>query len=142
MFCCTKIWCQDFIRECENLLLFDGVYDEALATGAWPKKHRHPDPYLRHRYVGFTGFDFAAATENDLPHEQQFLIGIRALTRCQKAKDFFKLLKSEKLSFTHLLTRFVEGDIWNRTLLALVFRQTDGKTYQGKIARTLSAQRF
>ena len=45
---------QDFIRECENLLLFDGVYDEALARlESVAQKHRHPNLYLRHRYVGF-----------------------------------------------------------------------------------------
>ena len=65
-----------------------------------------------------------------------FLIGIRALTRCQKAPIFQTVEEWKKLSFTHLSDALfvVVTYLFTNLLESYVSAQTDGKTYQGKIA--------
>ena len=94
---------QDFIRECENLLLFDGVYDQALSRLESVAQEAQASQSLSEASLGefLQASISAAAPEDELAvHQQQLFDWYQRVIKMPKSRNFFKRLKVEEARFT------------------------------------------
>ena len=131
---------QDFIRECENLLLFDGVYDQALSRLESVAQEAQASQSLSEASLGefLQASISAAAPKDELAVQQQQLFDwYQRVSKMPKSEEFFQTVEEwKKLSFTHLSDALfvVVTYLFTNLLQSYVSAQSDGKTYQGKIA--------
>jgi acetyl/propionyl-CoA carboxylase alpha subunit len=131
---------QDFVRECENLLLFDGVYDQALARLESVAQEAQASQSLSEASLGefLQASLSSAAPEDDLGvHQAQLFDWYQRVSKMPKSAEFFQTVGEwKKLSFTHLSDALfvVVTYLFTTLLQSYVAAQSDGKTYQGKIA--------
>ena len=131
---------QDFIAECENLLLFDGVYDQALSRLESVAQEAQGSQSLSEKSLGefLQGALSAAAPEDSLAeHQTRFFDWYERANKMPKSAEFFQTVEEwKKLSFTHLSDALfvVVTYLFTNLLQSYQGAQRDGKTYQGRIA--------
>ncbi|RZO72190.1 MAG: ATP-grasp domain-containing protein [OM182 bacterium] len=133
----------DFIRECENLLLFDGVYDQAIGRLESIAKEAQSDQVLSKKTVAhfldenIRALDGIADDASLVDAKERLFDWYLRLLKMPKSGDFFRTVEEwKKLSFTHLADAlFVIVTYFFTTLLnSFVVNERDGKNYQGRIA--------
>ena len=90
---------QDFIRECENLLLFDGVYDAALARLESVAQEAQASQSLSEASLGefLQASISAAATESDLAlHQQQLFDWYLRINKMPTSEEYFQSVEAWK----------------------------------------------
>lgn len=144
---------RDFITECENLLLFDSVYDHIIANLDSIAEEAQASQSLSRKSLARlldTTLDLAArgvtlgrAPEGTSPEEQsarlrgQFEDWYLRVMRLPKNTDFFRSVEEwKKASFPHLSdTLFVVvTHLFDVLLYSFIQSERDGKNYQGRIA--------
>ncbi len=137
-----------FSRECENLLLFDSVYDQIIANLDSIAEEAQRSQALAkeslERLINTT-LDLAAAgvtigadtprTEYDL--RVQVLDWYQRVMKAPRGQEFFRAVEEwKKANFPHLSdTLFVVvTHLFTHLLLSYVVAERDSKTYNGKIA--------
>lgn len=141
----------DFIRECENLLLFDSVYDNVLANLDSIAEEAKTDQALSQESLAqlidttlslaSSGVTLSSTTDAVKPsvdqlRDQLFDWYLR-IDRMPKGDEFYRQVEEwKKLSFPHLADAlFVVVTYLFETLLSAHIEATrQGKTYQGRIA--------
>ncbi len=141
----------DFMRECENLLLFDSVYDQILANldsiaaeaqSAQSLSQESLDQLIE------TTLKFAASgvTLGEVEDQaqptagmlrEQFFDWYRRIQKMPKGDDFYRHVEEwKKLSFPHLADALfvVVTHLFESLLNSYEAAQRDGKNYQGRIA--------
>ncbi len=130
----------DFIRECENLLLFDGVYDQALSRLESVAQEAQASQSLSEQSLGefLQGSLQAAVPEDGLAENQTRLLEwYGRVAKMPKSEEFFQTVEEwKKLSFTHLSDALfvVVTYLFTTLLQSYLTAQSEGKPYQGKIA--------
>ncbi|NCF44161.1 MAG: carbamoyl-phosphate synthase large subunit, partial [Proteobacteria bacterium] len=130
----------DFIRECENLLLFDGVYDQALSRLESVAQEAQASQSLSEQSLGeFLQASLQAAVPEDGHAERQIRIfeWYGRVAKMPKSEEFFQTVEEwKKLSFTHLSDALfvVVTYLFTTLLQSYLAAQAEGKPYQGKIA--------
>ncbi|MEM8768321.1 MAG: carboxyl transferase domain-containing protein, partial [Pseudomonadota bacterium] len=143
----------DFIRECENLLLFDSVYDqiianldviaeEAQASQALSRESLSEliDSTLRFAAAGVTfGGDAGQvdARGREVVLSEQMTDWYLRIHRMPKNTEFFRAVEEwKKVAFPHLSDALfvVVTHLFESLLLSFIGAERDGKTYQGRIA--------
>ncbi len=145
---------EDFIRECENLLLFDSVYDqiianldgiaeEAQATQALSKdslgKLIRGTLGLAASGVTLGGEDLAgeSASVRESVLYQQMTDWYLRVQRMPKNTEFFRSVEEwKKVAFPYLSDALlvVVTHLFESLLLSYIQSERDGKNYQGRIA--------
>ena len=142
----------DFITECENLLLFDSVYDQIIANLDRIDEEGQAGQSLSKRSLSElidTTLNLAAqgvtlsAPEASDPQARQAILREQMITwylrthRMPKQIDFFRTVEEwKKVAFPHLSDALfvVVTYLFDHLLLSFIQSERDGKTYQGKIA--------
>jgi acetyl/propionyl-CoA carboxylase alpha subunit/acetyl-CoA carboxylase alpha subunit len=146
---------RDFIAECENLVLFDSVYDQILANlDSIAEEAQSAQSLSRESLAALidTTLGFAAQGitlepgegESDQSAEEvakrlreQFVSWYLRLFKMPRGSDFFRAVEEwKKSSFPHLSdTLFVVvSHLFEALLLSFVQAEREGKSYQGRIA--------
>jgi acetyl/propionyl-CoA carboxylase alpha subunit len=144
----------DFIRECENLLLFDSVYDQIIANLDSIAEEAQASQALSKDSLESlirTTLSFAAEGvtfgEERLRDEtpqvrqamltQQMMDWYLRIQRLPKNTEFFRAVEEwKKVAFPHLSDALfvVVTHLFESLLLSYVQSEQDGKHYQGRIA--------
>ncbi len=143
----------DFIRECENLLLFDSVYDQVIANLDGIAEEAQATQALSRESLAElirSTLSFAAAgitlgeEESRLDASaRQALLGEQMtewylrIQRLPKNTEFFRSVEEwKKLVFPHLADALfvVVTHLFESLLLSYIQSEREGKNYQGKIA--------
>ena len=138
---------EDFIKECENLLLFDAFYDEAIGRLETIAHEAQTDQTLSLESAEklIDGSLSAAGVMLRLPVsdaadsialKNQLFDWYQRILKMPKGVEFFRTVEEwKKLSFAHLADAlFVIVTYFFGTLLnSYVVSQRDGKNYQGRI---------
>ncbi len=141
----------DFIRECENLLLFDSVYDQIIANLDSIAAEAQSDQSLSQASLDQlieTTLRFAASglTLGDVERQAQPTVGMlrdqffdwsQRLEKMPKGTDFYRQVEEwKKLSFPHLADALfvVVTHLFESLLSSYMAAMRDGKQYQGRIA--------
>ena len=142
---------QDFIRECENLLLFDSVYDQiianldSIAAEAQSAQSLSKealanliDTTLNLAASGLTlsGGESEAKPSPEVLREQIIDWYLR-IGKMPKGGDFYRAVEEwKKLSFPHLADALfvVVTHLFESLLSSYIASEREGKTYQGRIA--------
>jgi acetyl/propionyl-CoA carboxylase alpha subunit/acetyl-CoA carboxylase alpha subunit len=144
----------DFIRECENLLLFDSVYDQIIANLDGIAEEAQATQSLSRDSLADliqTTLSFAAQGVtlggDDLAGEpaavrqavltEQMTDWYMRIQRLPKNTEFFRSVEEwKKVAFSHLSdTLFVVvTHLFESLLLSFIQSEQDGKSYQGRIA--------
>ena len=127
----------DFILECQNLLLFDSVYDAVIGSldsiAAEAQANQALSQASLSRLLDQTlgqGADAGAARQRLFDWHQRVI-------KMPKGADFFRAVEEwKKLSFAHLADALfvVVTHVFSVLTHSLITSERDGKTYQGKIA--------
>jgi acetyl/propionyl-CoA carboxylase alpha subunit/acetyl-CoA carboxylase alpha subunit len=145
---------RDFVTECENLLLFDSVYDQIIAnldSIAEEAQSRQAlaktslaqliDTTLGLAATGVTlggrGSGEPAETSETAKLRRQFIDWYLRIARMPKGADFFRAVEEwKKAVFPHLSdTLFVVvTHLFDSLLLSFVQSEREGKAYNGRIA--------
>jgi len=144
---------RDFIAECENLLLFDSVYDQILVNLDTIAEEAQSGQSLSKntlRQLIDAPLEFAAKgitlgalgddrTEKDaaLDLREQFIDWYLRVIRRPKGNEFFRAVEEwKKTSFTHLSdTLFVVvTHLFENLLLSFVLSEREGRAYNGRIS--------
>ncbi|MCP5182681.1 MAG: ATP-grasp domain-containing protein [Pseudomonadales bacterium] len=143
---------EDFIRECENLLLFDSVYDQVIANLDSIAAEAQRNQSLSRDSLGRllnTTLELAAGGitlrarpgqgDGDVARtlRSQFLAWYQRVLKLPKGGDFFRSVEEwKRLSFPHLADALfvVVTYIFDALLSSYVQAEREGKAYQGKIA--------
>ncbi|MEM7097122.1 MAG: biotin carboxylase N-terminal domain-containing protein [Pseudomonadota bacterium] len=141
----------DFIRECENLLLFDSVYDQiianldSIAAEAQSAQSLSKDALsnliettLNLAGSGLTLGDTGAANKvaPDVLREQIIDWYLR-IAKMPKGGDFYRAVEEwKKLAFPHLADALfvVVTHLFESLLASFIASEREGKNYQGRIA--------
>jgi len=142
----------DFMRECENLLLFDSVYDQVIANLDSIASEAQRSQSLSRESLGrllnttlelaasgvTLGSRGAAAGANATTQlRQQVIRWYQRVLKLPKGGDFFRAVEEwKRLSFPHLADALfvVVTYIFESLLNSYVLAENEGKSYQGKIA--------
>lgn len=141
----------DFIRECENLLLFDSVYDQVIANldsiAEEAKTAQALSEESLARLIETTlnlaasGLTMDSVSGGAKPHaellREQMLSWYLRVQKMPKGGDFFRHVEEwKKTSFPHLADALfvVVTYLFESLLSSYVAAQRDGKNYQGRIA--------
>ena len=144
---------RDFITECENLLLFDSVYDHIIANLDSIAEEAQANQSLSRKSLArlldttlnlaARGVTLGKVPEGTSPEEQserlrgQFEDWYMRVMRLPKNTDFFRSVEEwKKASFPHLSdTLFVVvTHLFDVLLYSFIQSERDGKNYQGRIA--------
>ena len=127
----------DFILECQNLLLFDSVYDAVIGSldsiAAEAQANQALSQASLSRLLDQTlgqGADAGAARQRLFDWHQRVI-------KMPKGAEFFRAVEEwKKLSFAHLADALfvVVTHVFSVLTHSLITSERDGKTYQGKIA--------
>ncbi|MEQ8483296.1 MAG: biotin carboxylase N-terminal domain-containing protein [Pseudomonadales bacterium] len=142
----------DFVTECENLLLFDSVYDQIIANLDSIAEEAQAKQALSKSSLAQlldTTLNLAAkgvtlgVVPGDASSEQvaqrlrnQFTLWYRRVMRLPRNTDFFRSVEEwKKASFAHLSdTLFVVvTHLFDVLLFSFIQSERDGKAYQGRI---------
>ena len=141
----------DFVRECENLLLFDSVYDQVIANLDSIAEEARNDQALSESSMSqllettlnlaVSGLTMDPLSETLKPTPEQlqnqivdWYLRVRKATR---GGEFFRQVEEwKKVSFPHLADALfvVVTYLFEHLLAAYIESVQDGKTYQGRIA--------
>ncbi|MEM7003706.1 MAG: biotin carboxylase N-terminal domain-containing protein [Pseudomonadota bacterium] len=141
----------DFIRECENLLLFDSVYDQVIANldtiAEEAKDGQQLSEDALSQLVDTTlGLAASGVTLNSVYADirpsaeqlrEQMIDWYLRVQKMPKGGDFFRQVEEwKKLSFPHLADALfvVVTYVFDTLLQSYISSQRDGKSYQGRIA--------
>ncbi len=143
----------EFIIECENLLLFDSVYDQIIANlDSIAEEAQAGQSLSKESLAELIETTLALAAQGvtlgsvapDLPAEQrvaalreQVIDWYLRIIRLPRDTDFFRSVEEwKKVSFPYLSDALfvVVTHLFESLLLSYIQSERDGKTYQGKIA--------
>ncbi|MEZ5558270.1 MAG: biotin carboxylase N-terminal domain-containing protein [Pseudomonadales bacterium] len=143
---------RDFITECENLLLFDSVYDQIIANLDSIAEEAQSTQALSRRSLSqlidttlslaAKGVTFGDAAQSASPANlaaqlrEQVIDWYLRVMRMQRGADFFRSVEEwKKASFPHLSdTLFVVvTHLFQVLLMSLIQAERDGKSYSGRI---------
>ena len=141
----------DFMRECENLLLFDSVYDQiianldSIAAEAQSAQSLSKDALEKlietTLKLGATGLTVAPMDGSASPSveqlREQFIDWYSRINKMPKGAGFYRNVEEwKKLSFPHLADALfvVVTYLFESLLSSYIASERDGKTYQGRIA--------
>ena len=143
---------EDFIRECENLLLFDSVYDQIIANLDRIAEEAQAGQSLSKNSLAAlinTTLDLAAkgitlgATESQSPAErtralrEQLISWYLRVSKMPRNTQFFLSVEEwKKISFPYLADALfvVVTYLFESLLMSYVLSEREGKAYQGRIA--------
>ncbi len=143
----------EFIIECENLLLFDSVYDQIIANlDSIAEEAQAGQSLSKESLAGLIDTTLALAAQGitlgsvavDLPAEEriaalreQVIDWYLRIIRLPRGTEFFRSVEEwKKVSFPYLSDALfvVVTHIFESLLLSYVQSEREGKAYQGKIA--------
>ncbi len=141
----------DFIRECENLLLFDSVYDQIIANldsiAAEAQSSQSLsreslsqliDTTLQLAVSGLTIGSFEGGVKPSVEQlREQILDWYVRIQKMPKGGEFYRGVEEwKKLSFPHLADALfvVVTHLFENLLSSFVAAERDGKNFQGRIA--------
>ena len=139
----------DFIQECENLLLFDGVYDEVIAhmdsVAAEAQGAQALSRESLEKLIATTLDSANSSLAADQISEGKTLASSQArlfdwhqrLHKMPKSEDFYRTVEEwKKLSFPHIADALfvVISYTLNQLLTSLISASRDGRNFQGRIA--------
>ncbi|MEM7079308.1 MAG: biotin carboxylase N-terminal domain-containing protein [Pseudomonadota bacterium] len=141
----------DFIRECENLLLFDSVYDQIIANLDSIAEEAQSAQALSQeslsQLVDTTinlaagGLTLGALDEQAKPStaylREQVFDWYQRVSKMPKGGDFYRQVEEwKKLTFPHLADALfvVVTHLFESLLASFISAQRDGKNYSGRIA--------
>ena len=140
----------DFIRECENLLLFDSVYDQIIANlDSIAEEAQSAQSLSKESLEGLleTTVNLAASglTLESVGREKPSVELLRTqmidwygrVNKMSKGADFYRAVEEwKKVSFPHLADALfvVVTYLFENLLASYIASENDGKTYQGRIA--------
>jgi acetyl/propionyl-CoA carboxylase alpha subunit/acetyl-CoA carboxylase beta subunit len=141
----------DFIRECENLLLFDSVYDQVIANLDSIAEEAKTDQLLSQASMsqllettlnlavsGLTIEPVGGAMQPTADQLRDQLVDwYLRIQKHAKGSDFFRQVEEwKKVSFSHLADALfvVVTYLFDNLLASYIGSVRDGKTYQGRIA--------
>ena len=141
----------DFIRECENLLLFDSVYDHIIANldsiAAEAQSAQSLSKESLAQLVETTlslassGLTLEAIGQLPKPSaiqlREQVIDWYLRVNKMPKGTDFYRAVEEwKKLSFPHLADALfvVVTHLFESLLNSYIVSERDGKTFQGRIA--------
>ncbi|MCZ6642842.1 MAG: ATP-grasp domain-containing protein [Gammaproteobacteria bacterium] len=144
---------RDFVAECENLLLFDSVYDQIIVnldsiaeeaqSGQSLSKNtlrQLIDAPLEFAAKGITLGEIGEDRTDDNPAlslREQFIDWYLRVVKMPKGSEFFRAVEEwKKTSFTHLSdTLFVVvTHLFENLLLSFVQSEREGRAYNGRIS--------
>ncbi len=140
----------DFIRECENLLLFDSVYDQIIANLDSIAEEAQAAQTLSKESLGqliettlelaASGLTFRSEAGSVAPTaaqlRQQMEDWYLRVHNMPKASQFYRQVEEwKKLSFPHLADALfvVVSYLFESLLFSFINSERDGKSYQGRI---------
>lgn len=141
----------DFIKECENLLLFDSVYDQIIAnldsiaaearSAQALSQESLSDLIETTLTLAASGYTLGSGEEEMKPTvpvlRQQILDWYQRVMKMPRGADFFRQVEEwKKLSFPHLADALfvVVTHLFDSLLSSYVTAEQGGKAYQGRIA--------
>jgi len=141
----------DFMRECENLLLFDSVYDQIIANldsiAAEAQSAQALSKEALSQLIETTvnlassGLTLGAAGEQAKPPvavlREQIIDWYLRVNKMPKGGEFFRQVEEwKKTSFPHLADALfvVVTHLFESLLSSYIAAERDGKNYQGRIA--------
>ncbi len=141
----------DFIRECENLLLFDSVYDQIIANLDSIAAEAQSDQSLSQASLdqliettlkfAASGLTLGGGESQAQPTagmlRDQFFDWSQRVEKMPKGTDFYRQVEEwKKLSFPHLADALfvVVTHLFESLLSSYMAAMRDGKPYQGRIA--------
>jgi len=143
---------EEFIRECENLLLFDSVYDQVIANLDSIAAEAQRTQALSRDSLGRlfnTTLELAASGVTLKPRagvnpgnaaqelRKQVTRWYQRVIKLPKGGDFFRVVEEwKRLTFPHLADSLfvVVTYVFESLLNSLILAETEGRGYQGKIA--------
>ncbi len=144
---------RDFVAECENLLLFDSVYDQIIVNLDSIAEEAQSGQSLSKntlRQLIEAPFEFAArgitlgeisedraGSDSALGLREQFIDWYLRIIKMPKGFEFFRAVEEwKKISFTHLSdTLFVVvTHLFENLLLSFVQSEREGRAYNGRIS--------
>ncbi|MBK88227.1 MAG: carbamoyl-phosphate synthase large subunit [Gammaproteobacteria bacterium] len=130
----------DFILECQNLLLFDSVYDSVIdnldSIAAEAQASQALSQASLTRLLDQT-LDQETLSENPEAARQRLFDWHQRIMKMSKGVEFFRAVEEwKKLSFAHLADALfvVVTHVFSVLTHSLISSERDGKAYQGKIA--------
>ena len=131
----------DFILECQNLLLFDSVYDRVIdsldSVAAEAQANQALSQASLVRLLDQTLTQVMGADEPISAAREQLFDWHQRIMKMPKGVEFFRTVEEwKKLSFAHLADALfvVVTHVFGVLTPSLIAAERDGKTYQGKIA--------
>jgi acetyl/propionyl-CoA carboxylase alpha subunit/acetyl-CoA carboxylase beta subunit len=139
----------DFMRECENLLLFDSVYDQIIANldsiAAEARSAQSLSKKALEQLIETTvnlassGLTFGAEQPSPpvVVLREQMFDWYQRVRKMPKGADFFRTVEEwKKLTFPHLSDALfvVVTHLFESLLSSYIAAAREGKTYQGRIA--------
>ena len=131
----------DFILECQNLLLFDSVYDRVIdsldSVAAEAQASQALSQASLVRLLDQTLTQVMGADEPISAAREQLFDWHQRIMKMPKGVEFFRTVEEwKKLSFAHLADALfvVVTHVFGVLTPSLIGAERDGKTYQGKIA--------
>ena len=131
----------DFILECQNLLLFDSVYDRVIdsldSVAAEAQANQALSQASLVRLLDQTLTQVMGTDEPVSAAREQLFDWHQRVMKMPKGVEFFRTVEEwKKLSFAHLADALfvVVTHVFGVLTPSLIGAERDGKTYQGKIA--------
>ncbi len=138
----------DFVRECENLLLFDSVYDQVIQNlDSIASEAQSGQTLSKESMANLISSTLQAASlqvgdsAEVRPTEDQMRVQIEdwylRLQKMPKGNEFFRQVEEwKKQSFPHLADALfvVVSYLFESLLSSFIASEREGKTYQGRIA--------